>query len=855
MKICILLLLAAQSAYAQFTDDFNDGDLLNGPVWHQPPGAFIINPEGRLQSAWQIPDQTFSITTPSTQVTGAWHFSVRLNLATSGTNYTDVFLNASSYDLSANGTTGYFIRVGGTPDEISLFRKDAGSITCIIDGTNATVQANQWYHIKVIRDHQYRFTIYYEVEDRFGEIYTGVVDSVYTASSYFGISVTQSTASFFGKHFFDDVYVGPHTPDTTPPLLTRVYATDSVTAVFVFDEAVRWDGYLPSFFYMEEGVGFPYQVDCVGLTCTLRYQTVFPQRIAIPVRVEDARDVWGNVSASLTDTLFYVQPGWGDMLIHEIFADPEPPQQLPVAEWVEIKNVSSFPMQLSGWKICKEPGVCSGPFPERILLPDSVMILTSTSAPASLFGYGTTLVIPSFPSLNNAGDVLYLKSPDNRLIHTVAYTDAWHENALKKIGGWSLEMQDTQQPCMGEGNWTSSRDDNGGTPGRYNSVMGLSANQTAFRVERSYATDSMHVRLFFSEPLAIEPLQPLQIEIQPSVGGIDTLFIEEPQLSTIFLRLQQPLQRGMVYTLTVRNVRSCAGEVLTLANVPLAIAEPPAPGDVIIHEVLFNPTPSGIDFVEIYNRSQHAIDLKYLFIAHESASGMPAQITQVHPSGYTLFPGSLLVLSEHQQIIQSAYYCKYPDRFVDMVSLPSYNDDKGTVILLNHAGEEVDRVAYQSDWHFPLLNEVEGVSLERIHREGASNRKEVWHSASRDVGYATPGYENSQQFNAPATHAQYSFSGETVSPDNDGRDDFLHIEYTFREAGYMSNVIIFDIHGRAVRFLHRNILNGTSGSWRWDGLGERMQVLPTGRYIVYIEAFDTRGAVEKYKKVINLINQ
>ncbi len=853
--MCILLLLAAPSACAQFTENFNDGDLLNGPVWNQPSGAFLVNAQGQLQSASQVPNQTFSITTPSSQVTGAWHFSVRMNLSTSGTNYADVFLMASSEDFTAPSTTGYFIRVGGTPDEISLFRKDAGSITCIVDGTNGTVQANRWYHIKVIRDDQHQWMILYDVDGNSGEVYSPIADHVYTTSHYFGISVTQSTASFFEKHFFDDVYVGQHYPDTMPPHIIDVRTTDSVTATVVFNEAVRWNGYVPSFFYLDAGVGFPQQVECTGNRCVLRFSNAFPERVPIAIQVEDVMDIWGNVSATLRDTLIYVKPVWGDVLLHEIFADPDPPQQMPTVEWVEIRNVTAFPIQLAGWKICKDAGGCSGVFPEYMLMPDSVLTLTSTSGYQSLFVYGSTLSVPTFPSLNNAGDVLYLKSADDKLIHTVAYSDTWYENALKKAGGWSLEMKNVDQPCVGEGNWVASTDASGATPGRYNSVSGLVQTDVAFQLERSYAVDSMHIQLFFSGPLDVLNVHQVQIDIQPQGLRVDYLQLLEPLLQIVSIRLLEPLVPGTVYTLTVRNVRSCSGIIIPSAEIPLALAYSPEAGDVIIHELLFNPTPSGTDFVEIYNRGNHAVDLKYVYIAHESSSGATAQITQLHPTGYTLFPGGILALSNNRRIVQSEYYCKSPERFVDVMQLPAYNDDKGTVIILNHAGEEVDRVAYQANWHFPLLTRVEGVSLERIHREGTSNRREIWHSASRDVGYATPGYENSQQVTTTTPQAQYTFSGENISPNNDGRDDFLTIQYSFSEAGYMSNVIIFDIHGRAVRFLHRNVLNGTTGTWRWDGLGERMQVLPTGRYIVYIEAFDTRGSFEKYKKVINIINQ
>jgi hypothetical protein len=37
---------------------------------------------------------------------------------------------------------GYFVRIGGTPDEISLYRDDAGVAVKIIDGTDGRAQVN-----------------------------------------------------------------------------------------------------------------------------------------------------------------------------------------------------------------------------------------------------------------------------------------------------------------------------------------------------------------------------------------------------------------------------------------------------------------------------------------------------------------------------------------------------------------------------------------------------------------------------------------------------------------------------------------------------------------------------------------
>jgi hypothetical protein len=80
-----------------------------------------------------------------------------------------------------------------------------------------------------------------------------------------------------------------------------------------------------------------------------------------------------------------------------------------------------------------------------------------------------------------------------------------------------------------------------------------------------------------------------------------------------------------------------------------------------------------------------------------------------------------------------------------------------------------------------------------------------------------------------------------VSPDNDGQDDYATIDYTLPAPGYLMNITFFDASGRPVRYLQRNALCGSKGSFRWDGLGEKNQQLATGIYVMSTEIFNLKG--------------
>ena len=69
--------------------------------------------------------------------------------------------------------------------------------------------------------------------------------------------------------------------------------------------------------------------------------------------------------------------------------------------------------------------------------------------------------------------------------------------------------------------------------------------------------------------------------------------------------------------------------------------------------------------------------------------------------------------------------------------MPSFSDDIGDVIILNSQGAIIDEVKYSDKWHFPLISNTEGVSLERINYD-APSVKDNFHSAATSAGYGTP---------------------------------------------------------------------------------------------------------------------
>ena len=358
--------------------------------------------------------------------------------------------------------------------------------------------------------------------------------------------------------------------------------------------------------------------------------------------------------------------------------------------------------------------------------------------------------------------------------------------------------------------------------------------------------------MIFDEPLnGVKAAVAGNYSISDGIGLPASIIATAPAFSKINLRLATPLQRSKVYTIITQSITDCAGNIIGTKNTAkVGLTEVADSLGVIVNEILFNPPAAGSDYVELYNRSNKIIDLNKTYIANRNSSNVISSITLLSNEPYLFFPQEFLVVTENPDWVKSAYITENPDAIIKVASMPSYNDNAGNVIVLNAQGKITDEVPFTDKWHFKLLDNKEGVSLERIDYDASSSLADNWHSAATNVNYGTPTYKNSQFRIKDGVQGEVKLSPEIVSPDNDGTDDFATIDYSFPAAGYIASVTIFDANGRPVRFLQRNALCGTQGSFRWDGLGEKNQQLATGVYVAFTEIFNLAGNKKIFKTPI-----
>jgi len=541
-----------------------------------------------------------------------------------------------------------------------------------------------------------------------------------------------------------------------------------------------------------------------------------------------------------------------DVVIDEIMVDPSPQVGLPANEWIELKNISFASINLQGWRLANGGGQ-SGTMPGFTLEPGSFVIICTGSAATAMSAFGPVIPVTSFPPLDNDGQLLFLKSSDGTIIHALNYSSSWYQNELKKEGGWTLEMIDTQNPCTGSNNWKASIHSSGGTPGTKNSVDGLNNDQTAPQMKNAFTKDNSTIVLVFDEP--VDSLSGATLSNYAIDGGISFVSTEtiSPLFNQVELKTNISLSETTVYTITANNVTDCRGNEIGSANkARIGLAVDATAGECIINEILFNPRSNANDYVEFYNKSDKIFDASELYIANRSNSGAVSSIKQLSTTPLYIFPGDYIVVTEDAENLALNYLVKNAEAVLTLLSLPSFPDDKGTVILLNQQGAIVDEISYSDDWHFKLIDNAEGVSLERIDPDGSSQYADNWHSAASTAGYGTPGYKNSQFRNQQSVAATIEVTPKVFSPDNDGFDDIATIQYKISEPGYVANITIFDAAGRPVRNLVRNGTLSTSGYWNWDGLDDKGLKLPVGTYILFAEIFNPQGKKNKFKNTVVL---
>src|SRR5690606_12779836 len=194
--------------------------------------------------------------------------------------------------------------------------------------------------------------------------------------------------------------------------------------------------------------------------------------------------------------------------------------------------------------------------------------------------------------------------------------------------------------------------------------------------------------------------------------------------------------------------------------------------------------------VEFYNRSDKVISLKNWSVANEETALIENRST-ISDEPFLLYPFSYKAVSVEPENIIQEYPKSIVQNLIKVPSLPAFGNEEGKVYLYDAKGKIIDHMSYTENMHFELLNNFEGVSLEKINPHLAGTIATNFTSAASTEGFASPAYQNSQFFVGKKFEGSLNVEPEIFSPDNDGYNDVLHINYQFASTDNVATVNIF----------------------------------------------------------------
>ncbi len=732
----LILFFGSIGLQAQVNESFSDGDFTTNPIWGGDAGSWKVLGFQLNSNASTAVTHTYLSTPCSLAQNTVWEFYVDLKFATSSVNYTDIFLISDSANLEGMNS-GFFVRIGNTSDDICLYRKDASTITKIIDGLDGRVGSTSAniFRIKVTRFLNNEFRLY-EDPTGTGNSYLmegNAIEPAYQTSSWFGFVIKFSSANT-QKFFFDDINVNTIVQDTSAPKVDSAWISDSLQCIVQFNEPIDTISLLNIANYNINGISNPLSAKSSGTNNTqviLEFANAFQLNTYYDLNIKNLKDLAGNLLRSSIRKVKYYMLQEGDLVINEIFADPSPTQGLPAYEFIELWNRSGNDINLQGFSLTD--GSSTATFPNFILLNDSFLIVSATTSLNSFAAYGRSITLPGFPGLNNDGDDIKLLNRQSQIIDEVSYDLSWYSNSLKSDGGWTLEMIHPKLRCKKKYNWGSSQNNSGGTPGKLNSIYDPTADTLApWIVKLELINDSMAWLIFNS---TMDSTSVSQMTINSNVNVKQKKVINR-NADSLLLQFY-PLQNQVSYTFTFSNSRSCNGINIRPQSYSFSYdkAFPVQFKSIVISEVLINPLsqpqlPSA-QYIELYNRGNFSVNLKGMKISDGiSVASLP---------DYKLMRDSFIIIASSAKISEFSSR-NIPALFVS--PFPYLNIDNDKIILTDSAGLLINTMTYDIKALNNNLKAKGGWSIELIDADNVCQVDGNWLFSNASMG-GTPGKKNS----------------------------------------------------------------------------------------------------------------
>lgn len=524
----------------------------------------------------------------------------------------------------------------------------------------------------------------------------------------------------------------------------------------------------------------------------------------------------------------------GCIVLNEVMYDTDEKAD----EWVEVYNASERTVNLANWSLQDKKKSTALTTEDYTLKPGEYCVLCNSELPVEVSNY----IVFSLPELNNSGDVLLLRDAAGRVIDSLVYD--------KSFGGErhvSMERIRFDEKTNQSANWGNCVDVSGGTPGQLNSISPKAYDAAIYG------------------PLLLSPIQPMaedfcSLSVNLKNAGrseIENIILTaeyRPISDEEFVRIDSDIveflnvNENVVFTFEWDNIPAGTHIVKINLDMPsdmvltnnqfcdtISVSYPAE--SLVMNEIMYSPAGGG-EWIELYNKSDSAIELMNWTICD---SDTLARIT-ISETSYLFKAGTFLVLCADSSLLnEDNIPCHIIRKF------PSLNNNADTVHVYDACQRSVDNVRYTSDW-----GGATGRSLERINPNISAAEKTNWTTCVTATGH-TAGAANSVFVSVMPQNTSLSVIPDPFSPDGDGFDDFVAVNYNVPGTTAHVNLKIYDMKGRLVRFLLNNEPSGAERTVYWDGLDDRGIKCRIGIYIILFEALnESRMCMERTRKTVVL---
>lgn len=462
--------------FGQVNESFLDGNFINNPFWTGTTSNFTVNNALQLQSKVSTTSTSFLFTPSESFQNAEWECWIKINYSTSSSNYASVYIASDNNDIAA-GCNGYYVQIGGTNDEVSLFVQEGTKKTKIIDGSDKRTDGNTVeLRIKVTRNTLGIFSLYSKTATESEFVLEGSVqNNIIKQSSYFGLLFSNTTTTG-SAYYFDDILVtGIKAIDNEAPEWTTFNLELPNKLVLGFSEKMDFSG---SAYVVNQEMGSPSSqtANFDKKSITLTFEKTFEKNKIYDLQISGLKDVAGN---NLSDTKRSIgipeSIGLNDLVFNEImFENP-----MNSLEYIEIYNRSDKLLDVSGliFTTRKTDGTLNtgNKIPtQTMLIPNGYLALTSDAD--SIRNYHrcpaeSNIISIGWSSLNNESSTLVLVNAAKDTIYDeLIYDVKWHHALVKNPKGVSLERIHPELPTQSQDSWHSAASETSfGTPGYKNS--------------------------------------------------------------------------------------------------------------------------------------------------------------------------------------------------------------------------------------------------------------------------------------------------------------------------------------------------------------------------------------------------